>query len=319
VSAKLKLPKTSRRVLAPLVKNMRIPVIVAPMFQISGPEMVIASCRAGAIGSFPAAGARKIEDLDEWCDQITRGTKDAAPWALNLLTHPSYTRHDEELEVISRHRPPLVITALGSPKVVIDAVHEYGGLVFADVARPRHAQKAVAAGVDGLVLLCAGAGGHTGTYSPFAFVDEVRSFWDGPIVLSGAISNARNILAAEVLGADFAYMGTRFLAAKESLGVPKRKDMVVEGCMEDIIASAGISGVLGNWFRQSLEAAGVTDEDLHATRKMNMSAPEKSKPWKDIWGAGHGVSSVTSIESVAEIIEDLRRDYIELGGSFGNT
>ncbi|MBV1867525.1 MAG: nitronate monooxygenase [Marinosulfonomonas sp.] len=298
---------------------MRMPVIVAPMFQISGPDMVIASCRAGAIGSFPAAGARKIEDLDEWCDRIIRETKDAAPWALNLLTHPSYIRHEEELEIISRHRPPLVITALGSPKVVIDAVHEYGGLVFADVARPRHAKKALAAGVDGLVLLCAGAGGHTGTYSPFAFVDEVREFWDGPIVLSGAISNARNILAAEVLGADFAYMGTRFLAAKESLGVPRRKDMVVEACMEDIIASAGISGVLGNWFRQSLEAAGVTDEDLRATRKMNMSAPEKSKPWKDIWGAGHGVSSVTSIESVAEIIENLRRDYIDLGGRFGTS
>jgi len=303
--------------LAPLIDKMRLPVIVAPMFQISGPDMVIAACQGGAIGAFPAPNARTIEDLDAWCSRISKETRDAAPWAMNLLTHPSYLRHEEELAMIRRHRPPLVITALGSPKVVIDAVHEYGGLVFADVGRPRHAKKAVAAGVDGLVLLCAGAGGHTGTYSPFAFIDEVRTFWSGPIVLSGAISNARSIMAAQVLGADLAYMGTRFLASKESLGVPRRKNMVVEACMEDIIASASISGVLGNWFRQSLDAAGVTDQDLRTTRKMNMANPEKSKPWKDIWGAGHGVSSVSSQESVAEIIENLRRDYLDLGGRFG--
>jgi len=318
VSTMTKSPESSHSVLTPLVRNMKIPVIVAPMFQISGPDLVIAACQGGAIGSFPAPNARSVDDLDAWCARIVRETRDAAPWAMNLLTHPSYIRHDEELEIIRRHRPPLVITALGSPKVVIDAVHEYGGLIFADVGRPRHAKKAVAAGVDGLVLLCAGAGGHTGTYSPFAFVDEVRTFWSGPIVLSGAISNARSVLAAQVLGADFAYMGTRFLASKESMGVPRRKDMVIDACMEDIIASAGISGVLGNWFRQSLEAAGVTDEDLRTTRKMNMADPEKAKPWKDIWGAGHGVSSVSSIESVADIIESLRRDYIALGGRFAN-
>jgi nitronate monooxygenase len=299
---------------------MTLPVIVAPMFLISGPDMVIAACRAGVIGCFPAPNARELDTLDAWCARIARETGGAAtncaPWALNLIAHSSYARFADELEIVKRHKPPLVITALGSPVRVLDTVHGYGGLVFADVSRPVHARKAIEAGADGLVLVSAGAGGHTGSYSPFAFVAEVRRFWPGPIVLSGAISDARSILAAQALGADFAYMGTRFLAAQESLGEPDRKAMTIAVSMEDIVTSAAVTGVPANWMLPSLTAAGFTPEMLRAERKMDFTSTDKAKPWKNIWGAGQAVGAVTASEPVAEIIARLRDDYTALRAAF---
>lgn len=292
-----------------LKSGLRLPLIVAPMFLISGPDLVIAACRSGVIGCFPAPNARSIDILDAWCAQIAAQTVDAAPWSINLLTHSSYKRFDEELAVIQKHRPKLVITALGSPARVLDAVHEYGGLVFSDVARPSHARKAIEAGTDGLVLVCSGAGGHTGRYSPFAFVSEVRRFWSGPIVLSGAITDARSLIAAQVLGADLTYMGTRFIASNESLGEAERKAMTVAVNMEEIVTSAAITGVPANWMLPSLRAAGFSDEDLNNTRKSDFSSADNAKPWKNIWGAGQGVGAVTEIEPVAKIIETLDAEY----------
>ena len=296
--------------------RMTLPVIVAPMFLISGPDMVIAACRAGVIGCFPAPNARELGTLDAWCARISMETQEAAPWALNLICHSSYARFDAEIEIVKRHKPPLVITALGSPARVLDTVHGYGGLVFADVSRPVHARKAIEAGADGLVLVSAGAGGHTGSYSPFAFVAEVRRFWSGPIVLSGAISDARSILAAQALGADFAYMGTRFLAAQESLGEPDRKAMTIAVSMEDIVTSAAVTGVPANWMLPSLTAAGFTPEMLRAERKMDFTSADKAKPWKNIWGAGQAVGAVTASEPVTDIVARLRADYSALRAAF---
>jgi nitronate monooxygenase len=232
---------------------------------------------------------------------------------VNLIVHQSYSRFGEELATIARYRPPLVITALGSPRRVLDAVHGYGGAVFADVTSPSQARKAVEAGADGLVLVCAGAGGHTGRYSPFAFASAVRAFWDGPLVLSGGIADAAGILAAEMLGADFAYMGTRFLACHESLGSAERKAMTVSAGLEDIVTSAAITGIPANWLMPSIVAAGFPVDQLDTRGKVDFdAATSRSKAWKDIWGAGHGVGTITRSEAVAEIVEQLGRDYLEL-------
>jgi nitronate monooxygenase len=292
-----------------LQSRLHIPVIAAPMFLISGPELVLAACKAGIIGCFPATNARTIDTLDAWCSDIAAQTRDVAAWAMNVIAHSTYARFDAELDVIARRRPPLVITALGSPARVLDTAHRYGGLVFADVTTPTLARKAMQAGADGLVLVCAGAGGHTGSYSAFAFIAEVRTFWDGPIVLSGGIANAANVLAAQVLGADFAYMGTRFIAAAESLGEPARKDMTVAASMEDIITSAAVTGVPANWMMPSLKAAGLTPELLKSERKIDFTNTDTAKPWKNIWGAGQAVGAVQAIEPVATIVDGLVAEY----------
>lgn len=292
-----------------LRSRLRIPVIAAPMFLISGPELVLAACKAGIIGCFPATNARTIEALAAWCAEIAAQTRDTAAWSVNVIAHSTYARFDAEREVIARHRPPLVITALGSPARVLDTVHGYGGLVFADVTTPTLARKAVQAGADGLVLVCSGAGGHTGSYSAFAFISEVRTFWQGPVVLSGGIANAASVLAAQVLGADFAYMGTRFIAATESLGEPARKDMTVAATMEDIITSAAVTGVPANWMMPSLKAAGLTPEILKSERKIDFTNTDTAKPWKNIWGAGQAVGAVQAVESVATIVDGLVAEY----------
>lgn len=294
---------------AALRARTRIPVIAAPMFLISGPALVKAACTAGIIGCFPAANARTLEVLDEWCADIGRHAANVAPWSMNMITNSSYSRFDAELEIVGRHKPPLLITALGSPARTLATVHGYGGLVFADVTTPLLAHKAIEAGADGLVLVCAGAGGHTGSFSPFAFVSAVREFWHGPIVLSGAIANARSVLAAKMLGADFAYMGTRFIASAESLGEDARKDMTVAAKMEDIVTSAAVTGVPANWMWPSLKAAGFTPAALKSERKVDFTTTETAKPWKDIWGAGQAVGAVKSIEPVAKIVDDIARNY----------
>lgn len=298
---------------AALRRNLALPAIAAPMFLVSGPELVIAACRAGLIGSFPTPNARTSEDLERWLDTIVTtlaNDPQAAPWAANLVVHPSNERLAADLDAVVRHRAPLVITALGSPARVIEAVHGYGGLVFADVNSVGFARKAAATGVDGLVLVAAGAGGHTGMTAGFAFVEEVRQFWDGPIVLGGAISTGRAIRAAEVLGADLAYLGTALIAAEESMAAPGYKDMVVAAGAEDIVPSKGITGVTANWLRQSLLAAGYDPANMPEDKRPDFAnAQDDAKAWKNVWSAGQGVGAIRAVEPLEQIVTRLKTDY----------
>jgi len=301
---------------ADLYAGLTLPVIVAPMFLISGPDLVIAAGKAGLIGAFPAPNARHIEDLAAWLPRI-EGELTAAgrpgQWAINVIVHPTYDRFDAELDLVAQYKPKLVITALGGPKRALERVHAFGGKVFTDVISAVQARKAVDAGADGLVLVSAGAGGHTGAYSPFAFVDEVRRFWDGPIVLGGAISNARTLRAALTLGADFGYMGTRFIAATESLVTDDYRQMLIRAGMADIVTTAAISGVKGNWLRESLERSGFDFSRVDTAAKIDFSDIQgDTKAWKNIWGAGQGVSNVAAIQTTAEIVAELKADWSTL-------
>ncbi|WP_336987096.1 nitronate monooxygenase [Altererythrobacter aquiaggeris] len=296
-----------------LARNLRIPAIAAPMFLVSGPEMVIAASRAGMIGSFPTPNARTPEILDQWLEQITAALENdpgAAAWAANLVVHPSNDRLAEDLRLVVRHRAPLVITALGSPTRVLDQVHDYGGLVFADVNSVGFARKAAGAGVDGLVLVASGAGGHTGTTSGFAFVEEVRQFWDGPIVLGGAISTGHAIRAAEVLGADLAYLGTSLIACEESMADAGYKRMVVNAGAEDIVPSKGITGITANWLKHSLIAAGHDPSNMPEDKQPDFeNAQDDAKAWKNVWSAGQGVGAVTAVEPIGAIVQRLCNEY----------
>jgi nitronate monooxygenase len=296
-----------------LIKSrMRIPAICAPMFLVTGPQMVISACKSGVMGCFPATNARTTDELRGWLDQIAAIVTDQdVPWAMNMITHTSYGRFDDELAVVGQYQPELVITALGGPHRVTSVVHGYGGLVFADVNSPSFARKALDKGADGLVLVCAGAGGHTGEYAMMPFIDEVRSFFDGPLIVGGGISTGRAIKAAEILGADFAYLGTRFLACEETLINDAYRQMVWDSSMQDLIASRAITGALGNWMRASVEAAGFSPEDMTSTAKIDFSQDmhEGSKAWKTVWSAGQGVGSVVHRETIAQVVEQLVRDY----------
>ena len=292
--------------------RLRLPAICAPMFLVTGPEMVISACQAGVVGTFPATNARTQDQLVTWLDRISSTvTKTDAPWALNMITHNSYGRFDAELDLVKRYQPELVITALGGPHRVTDAVHDYGGLVFADVNSPKFARKAIEKGADGLVLICAGAGGHTGEYAMIPFVEEVRTFFDGPIIVGGGIGTGRGIKAVEALGVDFAYLGTRFLACQESLINDDYRQMVWDSQMEDLITSRAITGALGNWMRASVEAAGLTEESMKAVAKIDFSQDMHAgtKAWKHVWSAGQGVGLVHEPESVADVVETLLRQY----------
>ncbi len=298
--------------IASIKARMTLPAICAPMFLVTGPEMVIAACTSGIMGCFPATNARTTEDLRNWLDQIAAAvTADAAPWALNMITHSSYGRFDAELALVGEYQPDVVITALGGPHRVINEVHGYGGLVFADVNSPTFARKALDKGADGLVLVCSGAGGHTGEYAMMPFIDEVRQFFDGPLIVGGGLSTGRAIRAAEVLGADFAYLGTRFLATEESMVVEAYRQMVLDSGMEDLVASRAVTGALGNWMRASVEAAGLSMDEMKATAKMDFSEDMHAgtKAWKHVWSAGQGVGAVTRFETVAEIVQGLQQDY----------
>jgi nitronate monooxygenase len=299
-----------------LYAKLRLPVFVAPMFLISGPEVVIAAGKAGVIGAMPAPNARTIDDLATWLPRIA-GELDAAGrpgmWAINMIVHKSYDRFDAELDLICEYKPRIVITALGSPKRPLDRVHAYGGAVFCDVISPDQARKAIDAGADGLIIVATGAGGHTGQYSAFAFVEEIRRFWSGPLLLGGAISSARTIAAALTLGADFAYMGTRFIAAPETQVSNDNRAMLVRAEMIDIVTTQAITGVQSNWMRESLERAGFTAEMLEVKKKIDFSNLHGDvKAWKTIWGAGHGVGHTTRIQTVAEIIDELAADFAAL-------
>ena len=296
---------------ASLKARLRIPAIAAPMFLVSGKELVLAACRAGIIGSFPGNNARTIEIFEQWLVELGRElSSDAPPWAVNIMVHRSYARMAEELELVLKHRPPIVITALGSPAAVVDAIHGYGGVVLADVNSVSYARKAAASGVDGLVLVAAGAGGHTGEIAGFAFAPAVREFFDGVLVLGGGIGSGEAIRAAEILGADFAYLGTRLIAARESIAEPAYKRMLIEASVEDIVRSAALTGVPANWLRPSLEAAGYGSAALDAKTVIDLGRPEDTaKRWRDVWSAGQGVGAVRSEESMAVIVEELARGY----------
>ncbi len=302
-----------RAIIERLHRELRLPVIVAPMFLISGPEMVIAAAKAGVIGAFPAPNARTIDDLAAWLPRITDeldGAGKSGMWAINMIVHPSYERFDAELELVCEYQPRIVITALGSPKRPLERIHAYGGAVFSDVITPEQARKAVDAGADGLVLVASGAGGHTGQYSPFAFVEEVRRFWDGPLVLGGGIGGSRAIRAALDLGADFAYMGTRFIPAPESLVSDENRSMLVRAGMQDIVTTTAVTGLPANWMAESLEASGFSPEMLEAKKRIDFSNLHgDGKAWKNIWGAGHAVGQIRSVQSVADIVDQLCREF----------
>jgi nitronate monooxygenase len=296
---------------------LRAPVIVAPMFLVSGPELVIESCRAGLVGSFPTQNARTFDDLVDWFDRIRAGVADLPDpsWAISMIVHRSYERFPAELELVQEYRPDVVVTALGPPTRVLDEVHGYGGAVYADVMSVEHARKAADAGADGLVLVCHGAGGHTGRLSPFAFVDEVRRFFDGTLVVGGAVSTGRAVRAIEVLGADYAYMGTRFIACPESMVNDRYRDMLVRSDLSGVTATAAVTGVLCSWLNESLTEAGYDADDLAAAGQVDFSDVHgEHKPWKDIFGAGQGVGEIDSAATLAEVADQVVEEYLAAGG-----
>ena len=302
----------SNEILVSIKKRLKLPAVVAPMFLVSGPDAVIQSCKEGLMGSFPGPNARTIDDLRSWFEIIdTKLNHEDAPWAFNMITHNSYGRFDQEITLVEEFKPKIVITALGGPHRVTQQVHAYGGLVFADVNSPSFARKAIDRGADGLVLVCTGAGGHTGEYALMPFLDEVRSFFDGPIMVGGGISNGRSIRAAETLGVDFAYIGTRFLAAQETLISDAYRQMVWDSKMEDLIQSRAITGALGNWMKASVEASGLSLDDTKKIAKIDFSGDMHagSKAWKTVWSAGQGVGNVKKPETIKEIIDILKKEY----------
>jgi nitronate monooxygenase len=296
-----------------MVSGLRLPIVVAPMFLVSGPRLVVASGRHGLIGSFPTAYPRTLEELERWFQEIERGLAQqpatSVPYAANLIVHPTNERMGAELDLICRYKVPIVIASVGNPARIVERVHEYGGVVLTDVARLDHARKAVDRGVDGLILLCAGAGGHTGWINPFAFVRAVRAFYDGPVILAGGIADGTSLHAAKVLGADLAYIGTRFIAAMESDAKPEYRQMIVDSNADDIVLTAAVSGLPANWLKKSLELRGYTD--LDKTLAGSFSFSEKLKAWRDVWGAGHGVGSTPSTATVGEIVCQLEREYLQ--------
>lgn len=334
-----------------ITQNTTLPLIAAPMFLVSGTELVTAACKAGVIGAFPAPNARTIEDLDAWLNTITtnltptrnekgeRGnektathpitlsyqseeeavvspyplplTPFVAPYAVNIICHRTYPRRPAELELLQKYKVPIVITALGSPREVVEEVHAYGGIVLADVNSVKFARKAADVGVDGLVLVAAGAGGHTGQMTGFAFVDAVRQFWDGIVVLAGGISTGRGIRAAQALGADLVYMGTRFIATEESLAVQEYRQMIVDSTADDLILTDAVTGVPANFLVPSFTLRGL---DPHTLRKPEIGVDFKTpyddtKAWKHLWSAGQGVGAITDIQPVAQVIATLQQEY----------
>jgi nitronate monooxygenase len=299
---------------ASLNKNLRLPVICAPMFIVSNPDLVIAQCKSGVIGSFPALNARPKDLLDDWLIRIKAelaADPNAAPFAVNQIIHPSNERLEHDMALCVKHEVPLIITSLSAPTAIVPHVHRYGGKVFHDVISVRHAEKALEAGVDGLILVCAGAGGHAGTLSPFALVGEIRKFYDGPIALSGAITNGRAILSAQALGADFAYIGTRFIATREANAVEAYKQAIVDSAAKDVVYTPYFTGVHGNYLSKSILAAGLDPANLPVKDKTAMSfgSAGDAKAWKDIWGAGQGVGTIAEVMPTAELVARLHEEY----------
>lgn len=305
-----------------ILQNLSLPVIASPMFIASGPALVAAQCKAGIVGSFPALNARPAELLDTWLTDLQKELADYAaanpgapvgPIAVNQIVHASNTRLEHDVEVCVKHQVPIIISSLRAPpKEMLDAVHSYGGIVLHDVVSIRHAQKALEAGVDGLILVAAGAGGHAGALSPFALVGEVRKFFNGPIALSGSIATGDAILAAQAMGADFAYIGSRWLATKESNVSDDYRDAIIESSAADVVYTNLFTGVHGNYLKKSIVNAGLDPDALPASDKSKMSFGDggsKAKAWRDIWGAGQGVGLMDDVPTVAEMVARLRREY----------
>jgi len=289
--------------------KMRLPVFCAPMFLVSGPELVIAACKAGIAGAFPTPNTRTSEELDAWMGTITSALAPGdGPWVANLITHSTNARLADDLKLVAEYKPPIVITALGSPKPVMETVKAYGGLVFADVVNLKLARKAAEAGVDGMACISAGAGGHTGHLSAFAFISAVREFFDGYITVGGGIADGAGIAGAVAAGADFVYMGTRFLPTVESLAQDEYKQMVVDCNADDLIVSAAITGTPASWLKPSLAAAGRDPENLGGPAARDYSG-DTAKRWRDIWAAGQGVGRTRGIETVAQVVDDLDSEY----------
>lgn len=289
-----------------LVGTLAIPVIVAPMFLVSGPGLVVACCEAGLLGTFPALNQRSSEGFGQWLHEIEgrlAGMPNAAPFGVNLIVHKSNPRVNADLDLIVAHRVPLVITSLGTVPDIVDAVHSYGGIVLHDVTGVRHAEKALTAGADGLIAVAAGAGGHAGTLSPFALIAEIRAFFDGPLALAGSITSGAHIAAARTMGADLAYIGSPFIAAEESLASVGQKEMMVAASAADIVYTDRVTGVGANFLRPSLEAA--TLPEGHG----ELSLSEEARVWKTIWSAGHGVGATTAIQPARSICETLIAEY----------
>ena len=294
-----------------LIDRLRLPVIVAPMFLVSGPDLVIASSNAGLIGSFPGPNARTAEELEEWMHQINKSTSN--PWAFNMITHKTYDRFSEELDLIKKFQPKIVITALGSPERVIETVHGYGGQVIADVNNINFAQRCAEMNVDGMALICHGAGGHTGQLSPFSFSSYVREFFDGLIVLAGSISTGKHIKAAQLLSADLCYMGTRFISAQESNAVDEYKSMIINSNYDDLRMTNLFTGAQAYYLKDSIINNNLDPDNLDSnTDGFNVSASQdKISAWKDIWSAGQGVGLIKNIEGVESIVEELESEFLQ--------
>ena len=304
-----------------LLESLRLPVIGAPLFIVSTPKLVIEQCKSGIIGAFPALNARKEDELESWLKNISQELeafkknnpeKKVAPYAVNQIVHQSNTRLKIDVEMCVKYKAPIVITSLRPPAEVVEAVHSYGGLVFHDVINMRHAKKAISQGVDGIIAVCAGAGGHAGTISPFALIKEIKDIFDGFVILSGSMSNGRDVLAAECIGADLAYMGTRFIATKEANAVDEYKDMIIDSDADDIVYSSLFTGIHGSYLKGSIVKSGIDPENLELGDKNTMnfdSSESKAKAWKDIWGAGQGVGSMKDIPNVSDLVDEIEHDY----------
>ncbi|MBT8308526.1 MAG: nitronate monooxygenase [Maribacter sp.] len=301
------------------IKDLSLPVIAAPMFLISGPKLVIECCKKGIVGTFPALNQRTSEGFEEWLIEIKKALADfekktgkkAAPFGVNLIVHPTNPRLEADIKLCIKHKVPLIITSLGAVSQVVDAIHSYGGLVFHDVIKKRHAQKAAGAGVDGLILVSAGAGGHAGTINPMTLVAEIKKFYKKTIILSGCISNGRDIASALQMGADLAYMGTRFINVKESKATEDYRKMIIDSGASDVVYTASISGVHANFLGASLKAAGITEEDLKKDTKIDFGKEmdTEAKAWKTIWSAGQGVATIENVLPVSELVDTLKSEF----------
>lgn len=307
-------------VVVELDKQLTLPVIGAPMFIVSSPDLVIAQCANGIVGSMPSLNARPQEQLSPWLTQIETALADLrqrepkrliAPYAINLIIHRSNDRVEADLAICAQHKVPIIITSLSAPHRVVDTVHSWGGKVFHDITTLRHAEKALEAGVDGLILVCSGAGGHAGTLSPFALVGEVRKMYDGPVILSGAISRGQDVAAARAMGADFAYIGTRFIASKEANAEESYKQAIIDANAKDILYTPYFTGIPANYLKSSIRASGLDPDSLSEREKSSENFESaRRKPWKNIWGAGQGVGNVDRILPVSDIVSQLKREYV---------
>jgi nitronate monooxygenase len=302
-----------------VLQNLPLPVIGSPLFIISNPKLVIAQCIAGVVGAMPALNARPAAQLDEWLAEITEALaahnkahpdRPAAPFAINQIVHKSNDRLEHDMELCVKYKVPVIITSLGAREEINQAAHSYGGVVLHDIINNKFAHKAIEKGADGLIAVAAGAGGHAGVKSPFALVQEIRQWFDGPLALSGSIATGASVLAAQAMGADFAYMGTAFIATHEARAVDAYKQAIVEGSSDDIVYSNLFTGVHGNYLAPSIRAAGLDPENLPESdpSKMNFGGDAK-KAWKDIWGSGQGIGAITQVQGTAEFVEQLKREY----------